>query len=58
MKDRLWRCKDGRVMTVAQMETSHIKNAIALIQRSRGWRKSFLPRLEIELLIRNMGVRI
>jgi len=55
MKDRLWKCRDGRIMTVAQMDTRHILNSIAMIKRSRRhWRCSYLSRLELELLIRQL----
>lgn len=41
-------------MTVAQMDTRHILNSIRLIQRSKNWRKHYLPRLELELTIRSL----
>jgi hypothetical protein len=53
MKDRLWRCKDGRILPVAQMDTRHIQNSIARIQRLN-WRRGYLPRLELELEIRKI----
>lgn len=50
MKDRIWVCKDGHYMLVSQMATTHIRNAIAMIERSKkGWRRDFLPRLYLEL---------
>lgn len=54
MQDRLWICRDGRALLVSQMETSHIVNAIALIQRRPNWRRDYLPRLELELVIRSV----
>lgn len=57
MKDMIWRTKDGRIMTVAEMRTSHIKNAIAMINRHRNWRRNYLPRLQLELEIRELGLR-
>jgi hypothetical protein len=57
MKDKIWRCKNGRMLTVAQMETSHIQNSIAMIERSKNWRKHYLPRLQLELEIRKQGLR-
>lgn len=53
MKDTLWRCKDGRVLTVSQMETRHIIHCINKINRDN-WRKKYLARLEIELEIRKL----
>lgn len=55
MLDRVWVCKDGRQLLVSQMETSHIEKCIAKILRSRkGWRRNFLERLQIELVIRSI----
>lgn len=54
MRDRLWRCKDGRVLVVAQMDTQHVKHCIAKIQRMKNWRRQYLPRLELELEIRKI----
>ena len=55
MKDMIWICKDGRRMRITEMETSHIRNAIAMIERSvKGWRRSYLERLRLELEIRNL----
>lgn len=54
MRDTLWVCKDGRRLPVTQMETSHVQNAINLIHRKRGWRRGYLKRLELELLIRGL----
>jgi hypothetical protein len=36
------------------MELSHIHNAIAMITRRKNWRREFLERLNLELLIRSM----
>lgn len=30
----LWRCKDGRVMNVTEMEISHIQNCIKMLERN------------------------
>jgi hypothetical protein len=55
MQDKVWQCKDGRLLVVSQMDTSHINNCIRLIQKSGGtWRAEYLERLQIELLIRSM----
>lgn len=55
MQDTVWTCADGRQVLVSQMEYSHLLNCIAKIKRSRkGWRKEFLPRLELEIVIRQI----
>ncbi len=58
MFDRLWRCKDGRTMRVSQMDNQHLRNAIAMIKRSKSnWRRGYLSRLELEVEIRKLGLR-
>jgi hypothetical protein len=58
MQDTVWVTKDGKHLLVSRMETSHIRNCIAKIERSRrGWRKQYLERLKLELEIRSMGER-
>jgi hypothetical protein len=58
MQDTVWECADGRTVLVSQMEYSHLLNCIAKIRRSRkGWRKEYLPRLELELTIREIKGR-
>jgi hypothetical protein len=53
--DRMWVTKDGRWMHVGQMSHDHLLFAIAKIRRSRnGWRRDWLPRLELELVIRSL----
>jgi hypothetical protein len=54
MFDPIWVCKDGRRMKVSEMEMSHLLNAIAKIERSRRWRKEWLPRLHLEVTIRTL----
>ena len=62
MRDTIWRCADGRRIPISQMELRHLRNCIAMIKRghdAQGRRvsrrtKSILPRLEIELVIRNI----
>lgn len=55
MMDRIWVCRDGRAMKVSDMETRHIRNCIAMILRSKkGWRRHYLPRLHLELEIRQL----
>lgn len=36
------------------MEQSHLMNSIRKIERSKGWRKGWLPRLYLELEIRKV----
>lgn len=55
MMDTVWTCADGRKVLVSKMEYSHLLNCIAKIRRSRkGWRREYLPRLELELTIRSI----
>jgi hypothetical protein len=54
MRDRMWVCKDGRRMLVAEMTTLHVVNSIAMIKRIKGWRRHLLKRLELELEIRSI----
>jgi hypothetical protein len=57
MRDLVWRTARGELLPVSQMETSHIANCIAKIERSGGrWRGLFLERLRLELEIRSMGL--
>jgi hypothetical protein len=53
MKDTVWVTKDGRHILVRQMERSHVLNSIAKIQRSINWRREYLPRLLLEIQIRD-----
>jgi hypothetical protein len=56
MYQPLWRCKDGRVLRLREMETDHIKNSIRMIECSkRGWRVRYLAALKLELDIRRLG---
>lgn len=57
----LWLCQDQRLLTLQQMETTHIQNSIAKIRRSirqgadgtmKGWRLRFLKPLKDELIRR------
>lgn len=55
MRDKIWVTRDKRRMLVSDMETSHVKRAIAMIERSTtGWRRGYLERLRIELIIRSL----
>lgn len=55
MQDTIWLTKDGRQLLVSKMDTSHILNCISKIERNRnGWRREYLERLKLELLIRSM----
>ena len=45
-----WRMKDGKLIAIRDMETSHIKNCIKMIYRSNGkWRHQYLRYFETEL---------
>lgn len=45
-----WRMKDGRLIAIRDMGTSHIKNCIKMIYRSNGtWRHQYLRYFEAEL---------
>ena len=45
-----WRMKDGKLIAIRDMETSHIKNCIKMIYRSNGtWRHQYLRYFEVEL---------
>lgn len=55
MQDTVWETRDGQKILVSNMETSHIQNCIAKILRSRrGWRREYLDRLRLELIIRSI----
>lgn len=54
MFDPIWVCKDGRKMKAGEMTDQHLANCIAKIERSRGWRKVWLPRLRLEQEIRSI----
>lgn len=57
MRDTVWVTREGEKILVSQMETRHIKNCIAMILRHRYWRREYLDRLQLELLIRDMKLR-
>lgn len=45
-----WRMKDGKLIAIRDMETSHIKNCIKMIYKSNGtWRHQYLRYFEAEL---------
>lgn len=45
-----WRMKDGNLIAIQDMDTSHIKNCIKMIYRSNGtWRHQYLRYFEAEL---------
>jgi hypothetical protein len=54
MQDKIWMTRDGRAYLVSDMTTSHIKNCIAMILRRNGWRRRYLARLYLELVIRDI----
>lgn len=48
-----WRMRDGTLIAIQDMDTSHIKNCIKMIYRSNGtWRHQYLRYFELELLKR------
>lgn len=55
MMDTLWVCADGRKLLVSQLDDRHLANCIAKIRRHwPRWRAEYLPRLELELVIRQV----
>ena len=45
-----WRMRDGSLIAIRDMETSHIKNCIKMIYKSNGrWRHQYLRYFEAEL---------
>lgn len=52
-EEEVWECKDGTTVRISDMDTRHIKNCIAMIERSinngRPWRTSYLKSLQEEL---------
>lgn len=54
MMDLVWITRDGRMIPISKMDTSHIKNCIVLIQRRKKWRREYLDRLQLELYIREL----
>lgn len=58
MQDTIWVTAKGQHILVSNMDYSHLLACIAKIKRSRkGWRKEYLPRLELELTIRDIKGR-
>ena len=53
LPETLWECKDGTILAIEDMKTSHIKNCIAMIERSikanKPWRTWYLEPLTQEL---------
>jgi hypothetical protein len=48
-----WMTRDGQVIPIRAMKRSHILNALDMIRRRRGWRREYLDRLQLELMIRD-----
>lgn len=45
-----WRTRDGELIAIKDMDTSHIKNCIKMIYKSNGkWRHQYLRYFEAEL---------
>lgn len=54
LKNNIWIAKDGTKYLISQMQTSHIKNCIRIIQRSNHkWRSEYIEPLTQELKKRN-----
>lgn len=51
---RVWKCADGRLVRIDQMERSHIINCMALIVRRGNWRREWLKYFELELQLRDL----
>ena len=46
----VWRMRNGKLIAIKDMDTSHIKNCIKMIYRSNGtWRHQYLRYFEAEL---------
>lgn len=61
MLEMIWITADKRRVPVRQMETSHITNCLRMMDRRKAkgkpWREQYRARLELELEIRNMGLK-
>lgn len=59
MQEMIWVTKDGRRIAVCDMTTDHIVNCIRMIEspeNTKGWRRRYLDRLNLELDIRCYGL--
>lgn len=56
-KKTVWITSKGEELSIEEMNSSHILNAIRKINSSTGWRKEWLPLLEDELIRRGMIAR-
>jgi len=54
MLDRVWTCRDGRMIPIRQMTDSHLHNCIRMILRNKRWRRNYLDRLLLEVQIREI----
>ena len=51
-----WRMRNGKLIAIKDMDTSHIKNCIKMIYRSNGtWRRQYLRYFEAELRKRKLS---
>ena len=57
MRDTVWVTRDGRAILVSDMSDSHLRNAIQMILRHPDWRRRYLDRLQLEVTIRELGLR-
>ena len=56
MRDMIWRTADGRLIQISDMDNQHLIRCIGRIWRDYPWRAEYLPRMEIELIIRRLEV--
>jgi len=45
----LWQCRDGRMLRLEEMETTHLRNAVAMMMLKPGWRAAFMEPMLKEL---------
>jgi hypothetical protein len=46
--DRLWLCRDYRLVKISEMSDSHLESSIRLVERRAPWREDYLPALKAE----------
>lgn len=46
---KAWPSQDGRITQICNLDTPHLKNIIAKVERADNWRRRFLPTLKEEL---------
>lgn len=50
---RYWKCKDGRVIKICDMEDSHLKNTIAMLEKNASSYPAWLKEMRRELASRD-----